>query len=345
MKKHNGKKTIVVLIILLVLAVLAFCFFRFMDNGKKEYATDTVQRSDISSSVIIKGTVRGRDVRNVYSDSPNKILNILVKIGDEVKKGQTLATLDVEKLKQQYDAACIDYESAKKNYDNMSALSESGSVPAFSLEEAKSALNKAELLCRSYDIENAGEIISPIDGIVTEINCSEGGYASLSVLQQPAFVIEDQSGYILKADAKEKHISSIYVGQAAEITSEAMGNMTAFGEVTEIAPSGKADLKTGSVVIPVTVEFDALREKWMTGITGKAALVLTANDALTVPINAVSENGDETRVYVLNKDKNIRKVAVETGIKDESRIQILSGELEEGDTVILNPDAYLQSNN
>ncbi len=342
MKKHNGKKIITALIILLILAAVIFCLFRFMNNGKKEYITDTVQISDISSSITIKGTVRGRDERKVYSDSPNKVLNISVKKGDTVKKGQTLATLDIEKLKMQYDIAYTDYESAKRNYDNMTVLSESGSVPDVSLKEAKSALDKAELLCRSYDIENAGKIISPIDGVVTEINCSEGGYASISVLQQPAFVIEDQSGYILKAEAKEKYMTSIYVGQDAEITSEAMGNMTATGKVTEIAPSGKTDPKTGSVVVPVTVGFNALQGKWMTGISGKAKLVLTAKDTLTVPLDAVSENSDETCVYVLNKDKSFRKVAIETGINDGIRIQVVSGELEKDDTVIMNPDTYLQ---
>ncbi len=340
MKKHNGKKAIIVLIILLILAALVFCLFKFMNNGKKEYITDTVQISDISSSITIKGTVRGRDERKVYSDSPNKVLNISVKKGDTVKKGQTLASLDIEKLKQQYDAACIDYDSAKRNYDNMTALSESGSVPEISLKEAKSALDKAELLCQSYDIENAGEITSPIDGVVTEINCSEGGYASVSLLQQPAFVIEDQSGYILRADVKEKHVPSVYVGQDAEITSEAMGNIKALGKVTEIASSGKTDPKTGSVVVPVTVEFNALQEKWMTGISGKAKLVLTAKDALTVPMDAVLENSDETCVYVLNKDKSIRKAAIETGINDGVRIQVVSGELEKNDTVIMNPGIY-----
>ncbi len=330
------------LIILLVLAACVFCFFMFMNNGKKEYATDTVQISDISSSITIKGTVRGRDERKVYSDSPNTILSISVKEGETVCKGQTLAVLDIEKLEQQYEIACIDYENAKRNYDSMTALFESGSVPADSLENAKNTLDKAELVCKSYDIENAGEIISPIDGVVTRINCSEGGYATVSLLQQPAFIIEDQSGYILKADVKEKHMPSVYVGQDAEITSEAMGNITAFGRVTEIAPSGKVDQKTGSIVVPVTVEFDAMQEKWMTGISGKAKLVLTAKDALTVPIDAVLENSDETCVCVLNKDKSIRKAAIETGINDGVRIQVVSGELEKDDTVIMDPGAYLQ---
>ena len=44
---------------------------------------------------------------------------------------------------------------------------------------------------------------------------------------------------------------------------------------------------------------------------------------------------------VFNYDNSIEKVAVETGINDESRIQVVSGEIKEGDRVIIDPDAYM----
>ena len=342
MKKKKNKKPIVIIIVLLLLAAAAVLFFfKKKQDMKPKYTLGTAQTGDISTSVTIKGLLKGREEYKVYSDSACKVKNIPVKKGDVVRKDQVLAVMDDDKLRQQYDMAMLDYESARKNYENLSALYESGSVSPNVYEEAERALQKAELLCQTYDIENAGEVTSPADGTVTEINCSEGGYASLSAIQQPAFVIEDRSEIVLKADAKEKYMSSIYIGQSAEITSEAMGGEGVTGRVTEIAPAGRVNQSNGTVVVPVTVEIDSPSPEWMTGVTGKAKLLLSAEGVLTVPIDAVSEKNDETCVYVCSEGNEIKKIPVETGIDDDNNIEIVSGDLKAGDQVIIDPDSYM----
>ena len=340
-EKNTGKKIIAAAIVLIIIAALLLYFFKFRNNNEQEYKTDTVQMSSIDSSISIKGTVSGLDDTKVYSDSVYSILSIPVKKGDVVKKNQVLAKLDITKLQQQYDIASIDYEIAKKNYEDTVALYKTDAVPQNALYQAEMALKKAELTLSTFDIENAGEIVSPIDGVVTEINCSEGSYASFSVIQQPAFVIEDRSQLTLKAKAKEKHISSISVGQDAEITFEVTGDEKFSGKVTEIGPSGKVNQGNGEVEIPVTIEIETPKDTLMTGVTGKAVFTMSAQNTLTIPIDAVSAKNDETCVYVLTDDKSTDKVIIETGIDDGDRIQVIAGEIKEGDKVVIDPDAYM----
>ena len=232
MKKNNNKKKIISLIIVLIVlaAILLYLFMR-KDNKGSAYKTDAVQMSDIESSISIKGTVRAADCCKLYSDSMNKVSDILVKKGDFVKEDQVIATFDLEKMQREYDLASIDYEIAKKYYDDTETLYKAEAVPQSVLYEAEMTLKKAVLVLESFDIENAGEILSPIDGVVAEINCEEGGYAAFSIIQQPAFVIEDRSKLELKAEAKEKNISAIYAGQIAEITFDATGDMKVSGKV------------------------------------------------------------------------------------------------------------------
>lgn len=342
MKKGNSKKKIMIFVIILIIlaAVLLYLFMK-KDNKSSAYKIDAVQMSDIESSISIKGTVRAADCCKIYSDSMNKVSNILVKKGDFVKKDQVIAIFDMEKMQREYDIASIDYEMAKKYYDDTVTLYKSEAVPQSVLYEAEMALKKAVLVLESFDIENAGEILSPIDGVVAEINCEEGGYAAFSIIQQPAFVIEDRSKLELKAEAKEKNISAIYVGQTAEITFDATGDMKVSGKVTEIGPSGKVNQGTGAVMIPVTIEIDDSTDVLMPGISGKAKFTVSEKNAITVSLDALSDKNDETYVYVLKDDNSIEKVAVETGINDESRIQVVSGEIKEGDRVIIDPDAYM----
>ena len=338
--KKSKKKTGVIIVILIIIAVLLVCGFMLWKNKKPEYETDSVEIGDINSFVTVKGTVRAAEESKVYSDSTCKIAEIPVKRGDKVKKGQVLARLDIDKLKQQYEIANIDLESAKTYYENTVTLFKSGSIPQNTLDEAERAMEKAELLCKTYDIENAGEIISPIDGIVTEINCTEGGYASLSIIQQAAFVIEDRSQLEFKAEAKEKYLPSIHLGQEAIITSNSMGDIVATGIVTDIAPSGRVNESNGGVIIPVTIAIDNPSGKWMTGVSGKAKLQTSVKEVLTVSLDAISEKNDETSIYVLKNDGSIDKITIETGITDGERIQVTADGICEGDRVILDPDAY-----
>lgn len=73
------------------------------------------------------------------------------------------------------------------------------------------------------------------------------------------------------------------------------------------------------------------------GMNGKAKIILaTANNAICVPIDAVSTEGNKSYVQV-QKGKNadnVKNVEVETGIKNKNYIEIKSG-LKEGDTVIV----------
>lgn len=340
-RKNTGKKIIIAAIVLIAAAALLLYFFKFRDNNEQEYKTDTVQMFNIDSSISIKGSVSGLDEVKVYSESVYTIMSIPVKKGDVVKKDQILATLDITKLQQQYDIARIDYEIAKKNYADTEALYKTDAVSQNALYQAEMALKKAELNLATFDIENAGKIVSPIDGTVTEINCTEGGYASLSIIQQPAFVIEDRSQLKLKAKAKEKYISSIAIGQEAEITFEVTGDKKFSGKVTEIGPSGKVNQGNGEVEIPVTIEIEAPDDALMTGVTGKAVFTTSAQNTLTIPIDAVSAKNDEPCVYVLNDDKSTDKVIIETGLDDGDRIQVIAGEIREGDRVIIDPDAYM----
>ena len=57
-------------------------------------------------------------------------------------------------------------------------------------------------------------------------------------------------------------------------------------------------------------------------------------DALTIPLEAVSRNGDEATVLAVNAENVVQDRKVQLGVEDSARIEVLSG-LSEGERVII----------
>ena len=104
----------------------------------------TAVRRNVTQSVSFTGTVEAQVVNNIASQQPLRITKILVDVGDHVKAGQTLVTLDNSSLVQ----ASAQLENSKKEYERAKELYEFGGASKsefdgrkLSYEVAKSAYN------------------------------------------------------------------------------------------------------------------------------------------------------------------------------------------------------------
>ena len=142
----------------------------------------------------------------------------------------------------------------------------------------------------------------------------------------------------------ELDISDVEVGQTVEITADAVEGTTYTGVVTEVSVAGTTS--GGITTYPVTVRIDET-EGLLPGMNVDAEIVISsAEDVLAIPSGAVNR-GDTVLITAdspsaadaLDQEapEGYVYVAVETGVSDDSFIEIISG-LQEGDTV-----AYLQS--
>lgn len=140
--------------------------------------TTTLAKGDIQEKLSISGPVSGTDSAEVVSKLHAKILEILVKEGDQVEVGQVLARLeqtDVEKevdiAQNAYDLALANQEEAQRqaengyakalqdqaacqaDYERKALLHQSGDVPLVDLEAAKNAWEDAKRQVSSFTLE------------------------------------------------------------------------------------------------------------------------------------------------------------------------------------------------
>lgn len=179
-KKPGTKKKIMVAAA--AIAVLGIAGIKLIGGGKEMVpVVNTVNpvRKTIQNRLTVTGPVSGTDSVDVVSNLHAEILEIPVKEGDKVTKGQTLAVLDDSDIKKEADIAKNDYDlavttcaekdkearngyakaiqdlnTAQANYDRTKALFDGGSVPKVDLETAENGLHDAERERDSYTVKN-----------------------------------------------------------------------------------------------------------------------------------------------------------------------------------------------
>ncbi len=344
-KKKVVKAVIFIVVILVIIAVAGSLLGKGgKDSGLPEVSVGLAEVADINNTVSIKGTVTGSDSADIYSTSNLTISKILVKEGDFVKKDQTLAVLDTSSIMDQYNIQQVAYNDARKAYNDAKTLYADGAISKKDYEDAESAYKTASLNLSALDVSEKGIVKSPIDGTVTRVNCTVGRIAGDTNAQEAMFVVENVESLKMEVKAGEAEIADIRVGQEVEISAEILGKVKVKGVVSQIAPTGEAKKDGSGMVIPVTIDIDKGDTNLIAGVTAKALIKTSSvKNVLTVPSDAVLEDEDtgKATVFVLNKDNTIKQVPVKIGLEGDFAVEILDGDIKEGDQIILAPGPEL----
>ena len=249
----------------------------------------------------------------ITAEASGKVSGFDWLVGDTISSGDRICTITGDSVDNSIESARISVSNA-----------------ATSLESAQENLE-------DYSIT------APISGTVVTKTAKagdniEGGSDSTLC------VIYDLSYLEMTMSIDELDISSVEVGQEVQITADAVEGEVYTGVVTEVSVAGTTS--GGITTYPVTVRIDET-DGLLPGMNVDAEIVISSTeDALAIPASAVNR-GDTVLITAdspsaanaLDQEapEGYVYVAVETGVSDDSYIEILSG-LQEGDTV-----AYLQT--
>lgn len=229
----------------------------------------------------------------------------------------------VRRLEYEYavQVAQSSLDQARKDYETYSAGPDPDDVAALEsrIEAAQATLDQAQ-------------ITAPFEGIVTEAAVKAGDQVSAGTL---AFRLDDLSHLLVDVQVSEVDINRIAVGQEAILSFDAIQNQEYQGIVTEVALVGSST--QGLVDFTVTVELTDADEKVRPGMTAAVNIVVNElEDVLLVPNRAVRLLEGDRVVYVL-KNGFPEPVDITLGASSELNSEVVAGELQEGDPVVLNP--------
>lgn len=209
------------------------------------------------------------------------------------------------------------------------------------LAEAEVAADRIRLADAQQQLLDT-KVAAPMDGVVTVRNVQKGQIIASGISNvgggTTVLTLSDLSRIFVLASVDESDIGSLAVGQPASITADAFPRKRFRGKVERIAMRGVnvSNVVTFEVKIEVLGENKSLLRPEMT--TNVEIVTAEREDTLLVPAEAVSRQRGKHSVQVRKADGSQEERAVETGIADDTRQEILSG-LQEGEEVVLNKSA------
>ena len=283
----------------------------------------TATQRKVTQSVAFTGTVEAQVVNNIASQQPLRITKILVDVGDHVKAGQTLVTLDNSSLVQ----IAAQLENAKKEYERTKELYEIGGASKSEYDARKLSYEIASSQYKNL-VENT-TLTSPISGVVSARNFDIGDMAS----GYPVLVVEQIRPVKIMINVSESLFSKIKRGMKVYVTLDAYGDEQFSGRIARIYPTINNTTRTFQVEVSIPNNDERIRP----GMFARVTLPYATTNSVIISDRAVNKlmgSGDRY-VFIYNPaDSTVRYSKVELGQHMNYEYEVLSG-VKSGEQVVV----------
>ncbi len=294
----------------------------------------------LSNSVFTTGTILANEEVELRSEISGKIINILFKEGSFVSKGDLLIKINDADLQAQLRRAKIndaDLQAQLRRAESKLKLSEEKEARQRQLRDgnlisqeeydntvSELNVNQADLDLIKAQIDKT-EIRAPFSGIVGLRSVSVGSYVTTSTI-----IARLQNFNSLKVDFSipERYSASVNTGDDLEF--KISGSDKIFkANVYAIEPK----IDPGTRTLQIRAICSSAYKELIPGAFANVELSLKeTNDAILIPTVSIVPELKGQKVY-LYKGGIVIPQNVQIGIREETRVQIVSG-LNVGDTVI-----------
>jgi len=259
-----------------------------------------------------------------------RLVEVLVNVGDRVKRGQALARLasatvgaEVAAARANVAEAEAALAEAQANAERARALQASGAISAQQIQqyvtgEATARARVAALKARlEADQERLAQtrIVAPDDGVISARMATVG---SVVAPGQELFRLVRQNRLEWRADVPAAELAKIRPGMAALVTPP--GGRAAQGKVRMVAPTVDPATRNGIVYVDLPNPGDA-----RAGMFARGEIQIGTAQGLTLPQTAVLLRDGFSYVFKVGPDHRVQQVKVSTGRRIGERIEITGG--------------------
>jgi membrane fusion protein (multidrug efflux system) len=316
-----------------------------------------VGRADLTEHLMVVGNLIGAATVQVVPKVSGRLSEVLVRLGDPVRRGQVLARVEDREIREQVKQAEASFEVARATVRQrdadlqfaQTALERARSLFARQLL-ARQALDDAEARYQAalaqLDLARAQfaqaqarleelritlantAVTSPVDGFVGRRYLDPGAFASTNA---PVVSVVDIRSVRLVANVVERDLRRVQPGTPADVDVDAFPGERFAGRVARVAPV--LDPATRTAEIEVEIPNTQFRLK--PGMYARVRLAVERRpQALVVPRNAVVDLDGRRGVFVVGEDGRTAVFrAVELGLQEGERVEIRSG-VAEGERVV-----------
>jgi RND family efflux transporter MFP subunit len=291
-----------------------------------------------------------------------RVTRVLVELGQQVTRGQTMAEIyspELANAQTAYLSARAALEAARQRLKRTDRLVEIGAASRQEYEEARAdearlatevegarstltllgmSAAQVERLTTARQMSSTVAVPAPIAGVVTERQANVG----LNVDQgTQLFTVVDLSTVWVVGDVYERDFGKVRVGTPATVSTDAYAGLALTGRVSYIDPQVDPTSRTAKVRVEVVNRDRLLRLGMYVTLTLGAEASRTG---IAVPAGAVQIIGDRTVVYVVDPAAQGRFVErrITVGSRSDDKVHVLSG-LSAGDTVVTQGSFFVRA--
>ena len=304
-----------------------------------EVAITVAKEGTFESEIISNGKLTAMEKSELYFDIKEPVRKILVKNGDFVKKGDTLAVLENFTLKNKLKQVQLLHEKTRLNFYDLligqgydhNKLSE---IPpeVLDLARVKSGLSGAEndLELAEYQY-NQSFLLAPMAGIIANLYDKENNYPTAN---KPFCTVINHSRFEIVFPVMENEVHLVKQGAKVDVVPYFDQQLKLTGRVREINPVID---KNG--LINLTAVVNNKSNLLVEGMNVKVYLKSPVKNKLVIPKQAVTLRTEKPVVFTY-KNGTAHWNYVTPGLENSSSVTIEEG-LEDGDSVIYEGNIHL----
>lgn len=313
--------------------------------------TEPVQRRSFTSTIQLTSTLEPAAQVTLYAQVAERILHFPLDNGDPVRKGQVVARVRSETLKQalqqigaEIESLDVQISSNKRELERARALARGNVITRQSLDQAEAAYlagvarRKSLSASRSQVAINAGNaaITAPLSGIIANRKLKVGDMASPQVPLCTLMAIDR-----LKVELRlsETEVTRIQEGQRVIVRLDALPGESFEGRVTRILPYLDPTLHTNTALVTLDNPRDESgKRRLKPGMYARVEIELDRRDRVVVaPQGALllDDGGDDSlrSAFVVDAAGRARRRIVRLGARDGDHHEVLRG-LSEGERLV-----------
>ena len=266
---------------------------------------------------------------------------VLLLVGNKVRKGQKLASLeDPSYIKMQQDFLDLSgqLKYLRSEYERQQELFADKITAEKNLLRAESELRSAEAQWKGLGEElkmmgistqavSDGRIVStiaikaPIEGYITQVNCTVGKYIQAS---EEMFEIVNPEHLHMELNVFEQDVMKVKIGQAVVADIPSVGLKAVNGEVFLIGQT----LDDHSRTVKIHAHFETDVNKVLPGMYLEAQIITSVFKVTALPQQAITREGDDYYAFIQASPGQFKKVRITIGRGNESWVEVLnSGDL------------------
>lgn len=332
-----------------------------------QFKTEALATGDVTQTVSANGTLNPVVLVNVGTQVSGTVKVLHADFNDHVKKGQVLLELDPALLQAQVHQSEANVASAESSLalaavteERRRTLLAQDSVSKQDYDQAQQALQTARSQLMQTRAQLAKDktnlayatIRSPVSGVVVDRQVDLGQTVAASFQTPTLFrIAQDLRKMQIDSSFAEADIGNIKVDQSVRFNVDAFANRTFEGRVRQIRlnPTMLQNVVTYDVVVAV----DNPDQILMPGMTAYVNIIVAQHkDVLLVPNAALrfkpavdapvaamerkplKREAGRAVVYVL-EGRQLKPVAIETGIADSRYTEVVAGTLKAGDRAVI----------